>query len=324
MFVGATIPWSEFNLDARWRNRLYGFRSWWERFGGRCKLFSLPAVCMWTLKADLMHVKHLGVDQYFYASVLTLLFFHVLVGSEAEKLRQLMRQLHAQYQACYLRPPSRELPHGGSTCQALWGNLERRVQTIPEAYGIPRANQYSALKLSMFYHGENDWPALRGRAAEIRAIAKPLLGVWLLHMNESTLHKQVKMALQKSIEMESILHATRGYNVLPTGAAGDFKEAALHYVALLASLRGHFGEAQKWFAYTIKFHYLLHLSEHAEYLHPHLGWCYSGEDFMQKVKYMSQAAVKAVAYHRVVTRVLEKYVVGIFHRLENSVAWKRS
>lgn len=174
----------------------------------------------------------------------------------------------------------------------------------------------------MFYHGKKEWPALKGRAAEVRAIGKPLLEVWKLHMDGTTQHRQIKLALQASIEMEDILINTRGRNVLPKQKAKEFREAALNYVALMAALRNFFGAAQKLFAYTIKGHYLIHLADHAKYLHPHLGWCYTGEDFMQKVKLMTRSACKAVPMARVVGRVLQKYAVGIYHRLSTAVAWK--
>ncbi len=136
------------------------------------------------------------------------------------------------------------------------------------------------------------------------------------------LHVQIKLALEYTIKMEDICLATRGRNVIPAVEAKDFEDACLNYVALLAAIRGHFGDDEYLFAYTIKTHDLIHLSQEAKYLHPHLGWCYSGEDFMQQVKRLAVSACKAVSYSKVVIRVLDKYVVGIFHRLSSAVSWK--
>jgi len=165
---------------------------------------------------------------------------------------------------------------------------------------------------------------LKGRAAEIRAIAKPLLAVWLRYMDaEDTVHVWVKLALEKSIEVESILLSTRGRYVVPKPLDDEFEKAVQSYVALNAALRSHFGDRLKIFAYTIKGHYMLHLGATARWLHPHLGWCYSGEDFMQKIKKLVRSCCCAVQHFQVGPRVLQKYVLALYHRLANAVCFRR-
>jgi len=177
----------------------------------------------------------------------------------------------------------------------------------------------------MFYHGPELWPALMGKAAEVRHIGRPLMRLFEEVMdNEDTIEIQIKLALINSVEMEHILETTRGYNKLPQHEAKRFKQAALNFVACSSALRAHFEEEdEKLFGFTVKMHYLLHLADHAEYFHPHLGWCYSGEDFLQKVKRLSKSCCTAVSFDQVVGRLLQKYVYGIYHRLATGINWRR-
>ena len=51
-----------------------------------------------TMKGDLMHIKHLGVDQYFLASVLAVLFRDILTGDTKTKEAKLWRDIRAAYE----------------------------------------------------------------------------------------------------------------------------------------------------------------------------------------------------------------------------------
>ena len=189
---------------------------------------------------------------------------------------------------------------------------------------VPNAVRYDALKLSMFYHGADDWPALVGRAAEVRHIVGPVVRLFEEVMDKEDIPQmQIKLGLDYSLEMETILTTTRGYNKLPKHEATKFKVAALNFVACASAIRAHFqGLGIKIFGFTVKMHYLLHLADHAEHFHPHLGWCYSGEDFLQKVKKLARSCCNAVSFDQVVIRLLQKYVFGIFHKLSTEINWR--
>ena len=170
----------------------------------------------------------------------------------------------------------------------------------------------------------DDPPKLKGRAVEVKHFGRPLLKYFLTVMDaEDTQHVQIKIGLESSIAMEQVLDDTRGLYKMPPDDAEKFEEHTLTYIAMMNSLEIAFeDDGRKLFHRTIKGHYLLHVAALAKFFHPALGWCYSGEDMMQKVRTLVASTVKAVPYFMVCSRVLKKYAKGIFHRLNNVVAWR--
>ena len=65
------------------------------------------------------------------------------------------------------------------------------------------------------------------------------------------------------------------------------------------------------FNFTIKFHYLAHIAFYSRYFNPRLAWCYSGEDFMQKVKRIVAACAPATSAQLVPTKAMAKYASGL-------------
>ena len=52
---------------------------------------------MWLV--DLMHVKYLGTDQYYFASVCCLLVYHIMTKSPQENLADLFAKLNDYWKA---------------------------------------------------------------------------------------------------------------------------------------------------------------------------------------------------------------------------------
>ena len=74
-------PWRDFRPTlARWLSRVWTPSTWLRAFAKHI-FFSLPGVSITTVLADLLHVKHLGTDMYFAASVFFLLCYEILPGS---------------------------------------------------------------------------------------------------------------------------------------------------------------------------------------------------------------------------------------------------
>ena len=57
-----------------------------------------PGVGILTVKADLMHTKHLGVDQYFFGSVLSVIVREIMTGDMQTRLQRLWANIEAAYQ----------------------------------------------------------------------------------------------------------------------------------------------------------------------------------------------------------------------------------
>lgn len=62
-------------------------------------MFTITGVSILNIMPDLMHVKHLGTDQYFYGSVLKLLIHSVLPGSQSANLETVWTELCEAYAA---------------------------------------------------------------------------------------------------------------------------------------------------------------------------------------------------------------------------------
>ena len=75
------------------------------------------------------------------------------------------------------------------------------------------------------------------------------------------------------------------------GAASVFRKSANGFVALSTAISNHFHrQGTLLFNWTIKWHYLMHLADIAEYMNPRLAWNYQGEDLMHRVKVLVQAS----------------------------------
>ena len=97
-----------------------------------CPIFDLPGVGPMTVYPDLMHVKHMGTDVYFYASVLYVLVFEVFQRFPME-----------------------------TAMTTIWAQLRLLYDNS--------GTKYSNLKLSTFLNLQaihNTFPKLKGKAAE--------------------------------------------------------------------------------------------------------------------------------------------------------------
>lgn len=69
------LPWTDLRPDADWVSQVHTTAAFEARFPGRSRLLHSPGISVQACWMDYMHVKHLGVDQYFLGSVLWLMCF---------------------------------------------------------------------------------------------------------------------------------------------------------------------------------------------------------------------------------------------------------
>ena len=118
--------------------------------------------------------------------------------------------------------------------------------------------------------------------------------------------------LQLATKMESILDHHKTEYKLPRGAAQEWGKSAHGFVQLNASLGHHFhGGGILLFHFTIKSHYLLHLSLLAPFTNPRLAWCYSGEDLMHTVRVLFSGAHSGSPPHVAATKAMQKYAQAV-------------
>ena len=271
-----TMPWTDSRKDAAlWVRNIWDNRLWAAAFPDCHPLFKLEGVGILALGADLMHIKHLGTDQYFLGSVLHLLVYSMMPGIAAANLEEVWR-----------------------LCLEFFSR--HRV-----------TSRFANLKLSMFVntvHPHVDYPKLKGKAAEMRSLGPALHHVWCNKMDGSiAIHRQVELALRCCADIDTILDDNRDVVKLPPGAATKFQDNVFNFLSLLNAVATHFTIKQvRLFNLTIKCHYLAHIGFHAENINPRLCWCYAGEDLMNKVKVLTQSCLKGTHASKVFEKLLPK------------------
>lgn len=187
-----------------------------------------------------------------------------------------------------------------------------RNKTTVEASGT--TCRFNELRLTMFQKdAPNKFPVLRGKAAEIRHFAAALLHAGNDFLRESERpEKLMKKLLQLAVRMEVLLDEHADSFKFPPPAQKEFENSATAFAQVNAALAHHFhASGIRLFNHTIKFHYMHHLAVISRRVNPRIGWCYSGEDLMHRVKLMMRAAHRGAGPVVVVPKVMRKYAHGL-------------
>ena len=212
------------------------------------------------LAYDYMHCKYLGVDRCVYSAILYLLVFHLYAAGSVE---QNMAAFWADLQAAYV------------------------------LFGV--ANRYRYLnKVSMFLRPQTNKLSLRGKAAEIRGLARPLLHIWSGKMTQGLeTHRRILLLLKLNWKLEDMLGQFKGSFNMPGPDAAVFGDTMSGFLLLQSELSDFFKDHEpRMFAVTEKSHFLQHLGLEAKWLNPRLIWCFSGEDMQRRVQRLTQTCVK--------------------------------
>eukprot|EP00959_Pyramimonas_sp_CCMP1952_P474014 9502732-Pyramimonas_sp.AAC.1 len=104
---------------------------------------------------------------------------------------------------CYVILPSEPavaLQTVFNQCQAWWED---------PSHGVSKSGCFSRLKLSMFTNPKaprNDFPKLKGKAAEIKHLLPALAWVWRYWMDEDDAsHRHIELGLRMSARIDAIL-----------------------------------------------------------------------------------------------------------------------
>jgi hypothetical protein len=91
----STNPWTDFRSDRF--PAPYTKTSWRAAFPEPHHILLLPGVSILSVAADIMHVKHMGTDAWFYGSVMCLLCYHVLAGDATTNLAEIWGMMQDFY-----------------------------------------------------------------------------------------------------------------------------------------------------------------------------------------------------------------------------------
>ena len=176
---------------------------------------------------DWMHTKHLGVDQYLFGSVL------MMMVSEVDGNRMMGRRSQEDNVA------------------ELWEELKELHRSMSLNDG------YSELRLSMFSPSSAEqFPCLKGKAAEALALGRPLLKAFENRMDVANKHHRlVRLALQSSVELEVILARTKDKFRLTGADAEQFRSHCFRYAQCVSALGTYYHGKVIWlFHFTAKMH----------------------------------------------------------------------
>ena len=286
---------NEFRLEhADWVTRVYTKDDWRDSPYNTHAFFSLPGVSILTACVDFMHTKYLGVDGYFYASVLVVLVYHVLPQDPQTNLNIVWK---------YLQAECKSMQTGTSIRRLLLSTFSNKLNP----------------------HGS--MPNFKAKAAVMKGLARPLASTFrhfakVVAALPAIQITQICMALDASATLDEIIDDNPDAYVFDDATYASFKEAGFKYMVLFNALGRFYSEvhrpALKLFNITIKAHLLCHCVLQAEFVNPRLGWCFYGEDFMQKMRKLLQVCAHSNGPRQAMNEVHARYRCALhvlFHEI---------
>ena len=275
--------------EAPWLDTIWTAAKWFKSSWCSHPLFQLVhrGVSILTVYPDLMHCKHLGVDMYFFGTILTILVYDILPGSPNWNIIELFGKIKKYYK-------------------------EHKIK-----------NRFAGLCLSMIGNVRHPWTKpqmLKGKAAEIKDFGGALLELWRTYMHTTgpseTTHRKILLALELNCKIEKIVsdHASDWRFEGTTGE--DFRSTVFNFLMIFNALGSEYSPSNRTdgkcgFNVTTKAHYLAHCALYALYLNPRLGWCYSGEDMMHHFRDLLQTCTRGNNCWTSVFKFSEKYCVAL-------------
>ena len=117
--------------------------------------------------------------------------------------------------------------------------------------------------------------------------------------------------LDWSHQIDKVVDSMEGFAV--DKVAGDaLEELVYNYNMKLTKLCHDFHRDGTYlFNFVPKNHYLFHLAQRGRLMSPKLGWCYQGEDLMNKVKILAKGSFHGTLPRKLGNKVLAKYLVAL-------------
>eukprot|EP00959_Pyramimonas_sp_CCMP1952_P411403 8620896-Pyramimonas_sp.AAC.1 len=271
----STLPWWELSEHAQWIGHLHSTASFEARFPERHPIFTL--VTHFAMSVDVMHVKHMGTDQYFAGSVMYLPTHDVMHGSPEENMKQLRTEILYEYRS---------------------GN-----------YGTT----YSDMRISMFKKKKKEPIRLRGKAQEVKCFIPLLQKLWDRHADHGYIkHQTIAAGLELSSRIDRVLDRNKNVNILQDGDADVYSQAIWDFLVVQNACAAHYQSyGHKLFDITVKSHYLGHSAIQAQHQNPRCGRCYAGEDMMAKSKKLLSSCVVGNTPFTAGAKCAEKYLAGL-------------
>ena len=249
----------------------------------RCRLL-IRTLSPKAVAPDVMHTKHLGVDQRICGSVIWLLVAELLPGSFDDNRATLLAQM-----------------------RAFWsGTSMRGITNLTRGMFLGEVNDHLCKKT---------FPCLKAKAAETQACVQALEAIWTEHMDAtSELHVLVQLVLQFSALIDRKLREEADSWHPTPKTCDDLMTAALSMLQCMTRLSKEYLRQQRClFQLTFKSHWLVHALQIAAWISPVHVWTYSGEDYMGKGKILMQACLRGRKPLAALTRFVAQFARGLCH-----------
>ena len=203
-------------------------------------------------------------------------------------------------------------PYHHLLCDCIDVCAQLRLQEHQISERFPKMTP-SMFSKSFCTESQRSFPRLKGRAAWVKTLIPALLSVFTYHMDRHNVqHKQVRLALQKLIQIEEILEIHQASTKVPHADADALVKLARDFCLLNSGLARFFHtDGIFLFNVTIKFHYLLHCMYFSRYLHPAKAWCYGGESLLKHVRRLILSNASGTRLHKINDKVMASYLRGL-------------
>ena len=95
-----SVPWTDCRTNAAWRSNCWSAEEWARENPDAHPFFRMEGCGLDVVYPDLMHTKHLGVDQLLLGSTLSWLTKHYMPGTEAENLEMVWEFVQGWFKDC--------------------------------------------------------------------------------------------------------------------------------------------------------------------------------------------------------------------------------
>jgi hypothetical protein len=285
---GSAFNWRDFGSAVAmpvWHGTQWALRSMdaWRAAHPNCnELFrKLPTTTINNHIPDWMHVKNLGCDADFFGAVLVFVCYFMGFHGDPEAVLVM-----------------------------LWNKIDRWYRDHNTSC------RFSTIKMSMFNPGLAKFPKLKGKAAEIRDVGRPLLHILrpFIDMTKRE-HRWMIEAIEYNVRMEDLYLEHIDKYRLPLASAKELFMCSLQFGRRVCALRRHFGDVHLLYRVTGKLHIITHSCFLSQYVHPRFGACWSGEDFMRVSQRLLQSCLNGVHPRKVVSKAMLRYSNAIWHSL---------
>ena len=160
---------------------------------------------------------------------------------------------------------------------------------------------------------------MKGRAAQIAALAEPMLELWQAFMDTADPgHRQIKAWLKMNVLPERILKGNADNLAISPVDYPNFKKWSFAMAQLHRSLAQHYaGEEVTLFSEIPKLHSWLHTVLNSNFCNPRLTGCFRQGDYMSVQRTLAKSSCRGLRGPQVTAKICTKVRVAMHLQFTN-------